>query len=116
MMFSYGSGCAASMFVLNFTSEYKKIASVTSQYKYNLAQRIKVTAQDYDAIMAALDKSGIKEAVDRNQMLHGVWRDSLSELDNQREHLIEANNKIFKSIRSRRANGIRFRIKGCIPI
>ena len=32
MMFSYGSGCAASMFVLNFAKEYKSVAAITSDY------------------------------------------------------------------------------------
>jgi 3-hydroxy-3-methylglutaryl CoA synthase len=52
-MFSYGSGCAASMFVLRFTADYKKIAAKTTSYKQKLAQRIKVDPKDYDKIMAA---------------------------------------------------------------
>lgn len=52
MMFSYGSGCAASMFVLNFTKEYKQVASLAAEYIERLAQRIKVTPADYDAVMA----------------------------------------------------------------
>jgi hydroxymethylglutaryl-CoA synthase len=48
MMFSYGSGCAASMFVLRFTADYKKVAAVTGQYKTRLAQRIKVSPEEYD--------------------------------------------------------------------
>ena len=53
LMFSYGSGCAASMFVLRFSADYKKIASKTTSYKQKLAQRIKVDPKDYDKIMAA---------------------------------------------------------------
>jgi 3-hydroxy-3-methylglutaryl CoA synthase len=52
MMFSYGSGCAASMFVLNFTKDYKKVASLAADFIERLAQRIKVTPAEYDAIMA----------------------------------------------------------------
>ena len=51
-MFSYGSGCAASMFVLNFAKEYKSVAAITSDYLQRLDQRIKVTPAEYDAIMA----------------------------------------------------------------
>lgn len=50
-MFSYGSGCAASLFVLRFDKQYKKIATAC-EFKYRLAQRIKVTPTEYDAIMA----------------------------------------------------------------
>jgi hydroxymethylglutaryl-CoA synthase len=51
MMFSYGSGCAASMFVLKFNNDYRKIAS-RAEFKPRLAQRIRVPAKDYDQIMA----------------------------------------------------------------
>lgn len=52
MMFSYGSGCAASMFVLRFTKDYKKTAAISSDYKLRLAQRRRVAAQEYDEVMA----------------------------------------------------------------
>jgi len=52
MMFSYGSGCAASMFVLHFDKDYKKIAALTSDYKERLAQRRRVTPEEYDDVMA----------------------------------------------------------------
>ena len=35
---------------------------------------------EYDAIVAALEKTGVMQAVDTNQMVHGLWRDSLEEL------------------------------------
>lgn len=37
--------------------------------------------KDYDATMEALENSGILQAVNMNQMIHGMWRDSLQELD-----------------------------------
>ena len=52
MMFSYGSGCAASMFVLHFNKDYKKIAALTSDYKERLAQRRRVMPEEYDDVMA----------------------------------------------------------------
>ena len=51
MMFSYGSGCAASLFALKFSEDYKKIAA-NAEFKDRLAQRTKVSAENYDAIMA----------------------------------------------------------------
>ena len=51
MMFSYGSGCAASLFTLKFSEDYKKIAA-NAEFKDRLAQRTKVSAENYDAIMA----------------------------------------------------------------
>lgn len=55
MMFSYGSGCAASMFVLRFTAGYKQITQ-KAQFKQKLAQRTKVTPEDYDQIMAKRER------------------------------------------------------------
>ena len=51
LMFSYGSGCAASMFILRFNENYKKIQS-TATYKERLARRVKVSPEDYDREMA----------------------------------------------------------------
>jgi len=47
MMFSYGSGCAASLFTLRFTSQYKTINKI-AQFKDRLVQRKKFTAEAYD--------------------------------------------------------------------
>ena len=52
MMFSYGSGCAASLFTVRFTADYKKVAAKSEDYKVRLAQRRRVPAAEYDAIMA----------------------------------------------------------------
>jgi hydroxymethylglutaryl-CoA synthase len=41
-MFSYGSGCAASMFVLRFSADYHRISQL-SNFKERLASRVKVT-------------------------------------------------------------------------
>lgn len=51
MMFSYGSGCAASMFVLRFTSHYKRVASLTTDYIQRLAHRRRVDPKEYDQVM-----------------------------------------------------------------
>lgn len=49
-MFSYGSGCAASLFVLRFNADYKVISKI-AQFKDRLAQRNKYTPEQYDATM-----------------------------------------------------------------
>jgi hypothetical protein len=36
--------------------------------------------KEYDAIIDALTKTGIMQAVDTNQMIHGIWKDTLEEL------------------------------------
>lgn len=35
---------------------------------------------EYDAIIAALEESGIVQSVDMNQMVHGIWKDATKEL------------------------------------
>lgn len=55
MMFSYGSGCAASMFVLSFTEQYKAIGKI-AQFKDRLANRKRYTAVAYDAVMTKREK------------------------------------------------------------
>lgn len=50
LMFSYGSGCAASMFFLRFKPEYKNIQRIAS-YKDRLSKRVKVSAEDYEREM-----------------------------------------------------------------
>ena len=40
LMFSYGSGCAASMFILKVNSAYRRIQQ-TSSFKERLARRVK---------------------------------------------------------------------------
>jgi len=47
LMFSYGSGCAASMFVLRVNAGYQKIQQL-SDYKPRLARRMRVTPEEYD--------------------------------------------------------------------
>jgi hydroxymethylglutaryl-CoA synthase len=56
MMFSYGSGCAASLFVLRFTAEYKAIGKI-AQFKDRLASRKKYTPEAYDAVMQKREKN-----------------------------------------------------------
>lgn len=51
MMFSYGSGCAASIFVLRFTEQYKNISKL-AQFKDRLAKRVRFTAEEYDSVMS----------------------------------------------------------------
>jgi len=50
MMFSYGSGCAASMFTIRCQPEYKQVQHLAS-FKHRLASRVKVPAPEYDALM-----------------------------------------------------------------
>jgi hydroxymethylglutaryl-CoA synthase len=56
MMFSYGSGCAASMFVLRFTDQYKQISKVAS-FKDRLAKRVRVSAEEYDSVMGKREQN-----------------------------------------------------------
>lgn len=57
MMFSYGSGCAASMFFVKFKSGYKNhpIYSLAS-YQTRLEQRTKISAEEYDSWMASREQ------------------------------------------------------------
>ena len=50
LMFSYGSGCAASMFVLRINQGYKRIQQL-SCFKQRLASRVKVSPADYEQWM-----------------------------------------------------------------
>ena len=51
LMFSYGSGYAASMFVLRFKPGYKNIQRI-AYYSDRLNSRVRVSAEDYDREMA----------------------------------------------------------------
>lgn len=51
MMFSYGSGCAASMFMIKVNGDYKHIQK-TCEFKTRLESRIKVSPEDFDSLMA----------------------------------------------------------------
>ena len=57
MMFSYGSGCAASMFFVKFKADYKKhpVYSLAS-YQTRLEQRTKVSAEEYDSWMTSREQ------------------------------------------------------------
>jgi len=55
-MFSYGSGCAASLFVIRFSGEYKAISKI-AQFKDRLAQRKKFTAEAYNEVMLKREKT-----------------------------------------------------------
>ena len=50
MMFSYGSGCAASMFVLSVRQGYQRIQQIAS-FKERLATRVKVSPAEYEQWM-----------------------------------------------------------------
>ena len=50
LMFSYGSGCAASMFVLRFRAGYKNIQRI-AYYNDRLNSRTRVSPEDYDREM-----------------------------------------------------------------
>ena len=47
MMFSYGSGCAASMFMVHVRGDYKNMQKA-SEFKTRLENRIKVSPEDFD--------------------------------------------------------------------
>ena len=51
LMFSYGSGCAASMFILRFNAGYKNIQRI-AYYKDRLASRVKICPEDFDREMS----------------------------------------------------------------
>ena len=55
LMFSYGSGCAASMFVLNVVGDYKEIQE-KAQFKHRLESRVKIPAEEFDRWMAHREK------------------------------------------------------------
>ena len=50
LMFSYGSGCAASMFVLRVNQGYRRIQQLSS-FKQRLASRVKVSPIEYERWM-----------------------------------------------------------------
>lgn len=47
LMFSYGSGCAASMFVLRVNAGYRNIQRL-SDFRPRLASRVKVSPEEYE--------------------------------------------------------------------
>jgi hydroxymethylglutaryl-CoA synthase len=50
LMFSYGSGCAASMFVLRVTGDYSRIKKA-AQFKTRLTNRVRISAEEFDSMM-----------------------------------------------------------------
>ena len=56
MLFSYGSGCAASMFMLRGAGDYKKLQQ-TAQFKERLNSRIKISPQEFDEIMSERERN-----------------------------------------------------------
>lgn len=54
-MFSYGSGCAASMFTIHVKGDYKHIQK-TVEFKTRLESRIKIPAEEFDRLMAYREK------------------------------------------------------------
>ncbi len=54
MLFSYGSGCAASMFMIRVSNsgwDYRKVIS-NSNFKKRLDSRVKVAPEEFDRWMA----------------------------------------------------------------
>ena len=51
LMFSYGSGCAASMFILRVAPAYKQIQKIAS-FDLRLQNRVRVSAEEYDRCMS----------------------------------------------------------------
>lgn len=54
-MFSYGSGYAASMFMIHVKGDYKQIQK-TLEFKTRLESRIKIPAAEFDRLMAYREK------------------------------------------------------------
>jgi hypothetical protein len=52
-----------------------------AQFKSQVDFMGRRTLKDYDEVLEALEGTGILQSVDMNQMIHGIWRDSLKELD-----------------------------------
>jgi hydroxymethylglutaryl-CoA synthase len=52
MLFSYGSGCAASMFIINVkhSFDYQNVIR-KSQFKKRLEERVKITPEEFDRWM-----------------------------------------------------------------
>jgi len=60
MMFSYGSGLAASMFLLKVQRSVKFMSPIMS-IKLRLNNRIRISATEYDSIMLQREKNyGVK--------------------------------------------------------
>ena len=55
-MFSYGSGCAASMFILHCRPGYQRIRDL-SDFKPRLASRVKISPQAYSDCMTEREKA-----------------------------------------------------------
>ena len=55
MMFSYGSGCAASMFTIHVNGNYQHIQKAC-EFKSRLESRIKVSPEEFDKLMAYREK------------------------------------------------------------
>lgn len=56
MMFSYGSGCAASMFVLRVNQGYKRIQHL-QDVKQRLASRVKISPAEYEQWMLKRERA-----------------------------------------------------------
>ena len=61
-MFSYGSGCAASMFVLRFNADYHRIKQL-SDFHPRLASRVRVTAEEYNHWMTVREQNFGKSSI-----------------------------------------------------
>ena len=49
-MFSYGSGCAASMFIIKVTGDYSKVIRPVN-FKKRLEERVKISPEEFDRWM-----------------------------------------------------------------
>jgi hydroxymethylglutaryl-CoA synthase len=59
-MFSYGSGCAASIFSLRFSSNYGKLLSTNADTISSLDKRIKTSPPDYEKILIRKEQLFLK--------------------------------------------------------
>ncbi len=84
LMFSYGSGCAATLFSLKVHSEYKEIKLKNTEIMDSLNSRIKITPKELEDIMTEKEKlylsKNFKTKYDLSGLVEGTYY--LSEVDN----------------------------------
>lgn len=76
LMFSYGSGCAASMFILKVNSGYKRIQQV-SDFSKRLANRVRVSPEEYNEWMSqreqAFGKANVVPSASVQHLVEGTY-------------------------------------------
>jgi hydroxymethylglutaryl-CoA synthase len=57
MLFSYGSGCAASMFALRVSNDVRAYQSVMAPFKKRLDSRVRITPEEFDRWMLTREQN-----------------------------------------------------------